>query len=128
MVAGQIDLYTGGERWSRLSRPDKDPDEKANPLEVTGFCPSQKGEWYMRRKSKRTPGIEEAHPFSGMSRVNPNAGGVDIGAVEIVASVTGADSAQTGTLTDRVTKNFLLLDQYTPMRKCSWGSGRLPAG
>ena len=48
----------------------------------------------MRRKSKRTPGIEEAHPFRGMSRVNPNAAGVDIGAVEIVACVSGAESTQ----------------------------------
>ena len=48
----------------------------------------------MRQKSKRTPGIEEAHPFSGMSRVNPNAGGVDIGAVEIVACVSGDEATQ----------------------------------
>ncbi len=48
----------------------------------------------MRRKSKRTPGIEEAHPFSGLSRVNPNAAGVDIGAVEIVACVSGDASTQ----------------------------------
>jgi hypothetical protein len=41
----------------------------------------------MRKKSKRTQGIEEAHSFSGISRVNPNAAGVDIGAVEIVACV-----------------------------------------
>lgn len=48
----------------------------------------------MRRRSKRTPGIEEAHPFAGMSRVNPNAAGVDIGAVEIVACVAGDESTQ----------------------------------
>lgn len=48
----------------------------------------------MRRKSKRTRGIEEAHPFSGMSRVNPNAAGVDIGAVEIVACVSGDEATQ----------------------------------
>ena len=48
----------------------------------------------MRKKSKRTPGIEEAHPFSGMSRVNPNAAGVDIGAVEIVACVSGDEVTQ----------------------------------
>lgn len=48
----------------------------------------------MRQKSKRTPGMEEAHAFSGMSRVNPNAGGVDIGAVEIVACVSGDESTQ----------------------------------
>jgi len=43
----------------------------------------------MRKRSKRTPGIEEAHPFAGMSKVNPNAAGVDIGAVEIIACVAG---------------------------------------
>jgi transposase len=48
----------------------------------------------MRQKSKRTQGIEEAHPFSGMSRVNPNAAGVDIGAVEIVACVSGDENTQ----------------------------------
>lgn len=48
----------------------------------------------MKRKSKRTKGIEEAHPFSGMSRVNPNAAGVDIGAIEIVACVSGDENTQ----------------------------------
>jgi transposase len=48
----------------------------------------------MKKKSKRTRGIEEAHPFSGMSRVNPNAAGVDIGAVEIVACVSGDETTQ----------------------------------
>ncbi|MBA4379230.1 MAG: hypothetical protein C0393_00805 [Anaerolinea sp.] len=48
----------------------------------------------MRKKGKRTPGIEEAHPFAGMSKVNPNAAGVDIGAVEIVACVAGDESMQ----------------------------------
>src|SRR3989337_1167461 len=48
----------------------------------------------MRKRSKRTKGIEEAHPFAGMSKVNPNAAGVDIGAVEIVACVAGDESTQ----------------------------------
>jgi len=48
----------------------------------------------MRKRSKRTPGIEEAHPFAGMSKVNPNAAGVDIGAVEIIACVAGDESTQ----------------------------------
>ncbi|MCI0553888.1 MAG: IS110 family transposase [Anaerolineae bacterium] len=48
----------------------------------------------MRQKKKRTQGIEEAHPFSGMSRVNPNAAGVDIGAVEIVACVSADENTQ----------------------------------
>jgi hypothetical protein len=48
----------------------------------------------MRKKSRRTRGIEEAHPFAGMSRVNPNAAGVDIGAVEIVVCVAGDETTQ----------------------------------
>jgi transposase len=48
----------------------------------------------MRKKNKRTPGIEEAHPFSGMSRIHPYAAGVDIGAIEIVACVAGHENTQ----------------------------------
>ena len=48
----------------------------------------------MRTKGKRTKGIEEARPFAGMSQVNPNAAGVDIGAVEIVACVAGDETTQ----------------------------------
>jgi len=48
----------------------------------------------MRQRGRRTKGIEEAHPFAGMSRVNPNAAGVDIGAEEIVVCVTGNESTQ----------------------------------
>ncbi len=48
----------------------------------------------MKKKSKRTAGIEEARPFAGMSRVNANAAGVDIGAVEIVACVAGDEATQ----------------------------------
>lgn len=48
----------------------------------------------MRRKGKRTRGIEEAHPFAGMSQVNQNAAGVDIGAVEIVVCVAGDENTQ----------------------------------
>jgi len=48
----------------------------------------------MSRKGKRTAGMEKAHPFTGMSRVNPNAAGVDIGAVEIVACVSGDETTQ----------------------------------
>jgi transposase len=48
----------------------------------------------MGRKGKRTKGIEEAHPFAGMSQVNKDAAGVDIGAVEIVACVGGEKSTQ----------------------------------
>ena len=48
----------------------------------------------MRKKSKRTLGIEEARPFAGMSKVNQDAAGVDIGAVEIVACVSHDESTQ----------------------------------
>jgi transposase len=48
----------------------------------------------MRQRGRRTKGIEEAHPFAGMSQVNPNAAGVDIGAEEIVVCVAGNESTQ----------------------------------
>ena len=48
----------------------------------------------MRRRGKRTKGIEQAHPFAGMSQVNANAAGIDIGAVEIVACVGGEGNLQ----------------------------------
>src|SRR4030067_3296596 len=48
----------------------------------------------MRRKSKRTKGIEEAHPFAGMSQVNQDAAGVHIGAEEIVVCVAGEENTQ----------------------------------
>lgn len=48
----------------------------------------------MKRKGKRTKGIEQAHPFDGMSRVNSNAAGVDIGAEEIVVCVAVNEATQ----------------------------------
>jgi transposase len=48
----------------------------------------------MRQRGRRTKGIEEAHPFTGMSQVNENAAGVDIGAEEIVVCVAGDESTQ----------------------------------
>src|SRR3972149_6852806 len=48
----------------------------------------------MRQKSKRTKGIEQAHPFEGMSKVNPHAAGVDIGAEEIVVCVAPNEATQ----------------------------------
>jgi hypothetical protein len=48
----------------------------------------------VRKKNKRMPGIEEAHPFRGMSRIHPYAAGVDIGAIEIVACVAGHENTQ----------------------------------
>jgi transposase len=48
----------------------------------------------MTRRGKRTPGMEEAHPFTGMSRINQHAAGVDIGAVEIVVCVAGDENTQ----------------------------------
>ncbi len=46
----------------------------------------------MRQKGKRTKGIEQAHPFEGMSKVNPHAAGVDIGAEEIVVCVASNET------------------------------------
>lgn len=43
---------------------------------------------------KRTKGIEQAHPFDGLSKVNPNAAGIDIGAEEIVVCVALNESTQ----------------------------------
>lgn len=48
----------------------------------------------MKQKRKRTKGMEEVRPFEGLSRVNENAAGVDIGATEIVACVPGGDEIQ----------------------------------
>jgi transposase len=48
----------------------------------------------MKKKSKRTKGMEEARPFDGLSTVNLNAAGVDIGATEIVACVSGGEEIQ----------------------------------
>lgn len=48
----------------------------------------------MKRKSKRTKGTEEAHPFHGLSQVNLHAAGVDIGAEEIVVCVPGLENTQ----------------------------------
>jgi len=48
----------------------------------------------VRKKNKRTPGAEEIHSFSGMSRIHPHAAGVDIGAIEIVACVPGNENTQ----------------------------------
>ena len=48
----------------------------------------------MRQRSRRTKSIEEAHPFAGMSRVNEDAAGIDIGAEEIVVCVAGDENTQ----------------------------------
>ena len=48
----------------------------------------------MRQRGRRTKGMEEAHPFAGLSQVNANAAGVDIGAEEIVACVAGDVNTQ----------------------------------
>jgi len=47
-----------------------------------------------KKKSKRTKGQEEARPFEGLSKVHQNAAGVDLGATEIVACVSGGDEVQ----------------------------------
>lgn len=48
----------------------------------------------MSREGKRTKGIEQAHPFEGLSKVNPHAAGVDIGAEEIMVCVAANESIQ----------------------------------
>lgn len=48
----------------------------------------------MKRRGRRTKGLEEAHPFAGMSQVNEDAAGVDIGAEEIVVCVAGDENTQ----------------------------------
>jgi len=48
----------------------------------------------MRQRGRRTKGMEEAHPFGGMSQVNKDAAGVDIGAEEIIACVSGDEATQ----------------------------------
>lgn len=48
----------------------------------------------MRSKGKRTKGIEQAHPFDGMGKVNPHAAGIDIGAEEIVVCVAANENTQ----------------------------------
>lgn len=48
----------------------------------------------MKRKGKRRSRTEEAHPFRGLSQVNPNAAGIDIGAEEIVVCVPGPKNTQ----------------------------------
>jgi hypothetical protein len=47
-----------------------------------------------KRKSKRTKGQEEVRPFEGLSKVHQNAAGVDIGATEIMACVSGGEEVQ----------------------------------
>ncbi len=48
----------------------------------------------MRQRGRRTKGMEEAHPFAGMSQGNKDAAGVDIGAEEIIACVSGDEAMQ----------------------------------
>lgn len=48
----------------------------------------------MRSRGRCTKGMEEAHPFAGMSQVNKDAAGIDIGAEEIVVCVAGDANTQ----------------------------------
>src|SRR5689334_19392499 len=54
-------------------------------------CPEEVG---VSRLSKPNVGLEEARPFAGMSQVNTNAGGVDVGAHEIMVCLAGAEGTQ----------------------------------
>ena len=86
MVTGPIDLDTGG-------KGGKTPMRKLIPMNDRVLSIEQK-EQKMKQKRKRTKGIEEAHPFEGLSKVNRNAGGVDIGSTEIVACVCVGEETQ----------------------------------
>jgi hypothetical protein len=64
------------------------PDEKANPLQVAGLAKIKSkrsnGKWEKKRQThKRHSG---GHPFGGMSQVNKDMMGTNIGLVEIVAA------------------------------------------
>lgn len=48
----------------------------------------------MGKLSKANVSMEEARPFDGMSHINPNAAGVDIGAHEIMVCVSGQENTQ----------------------------------
>ena len=48
----------------------------------------------MRQRGRRSKGVAEAHPFAGMSAVNANAAGADIGAEEIVVCVSADEQTQ----------------------------------
>jgi len=48
----------------------------------------------MGKLSKINSSLEEARPFGGMSQINSDAAGVDIGAHEIMVCVSGADHTQ----------------------------------
>jgi len=48
----------------------------------------------MSRLSQPNTSLEEARPFQGVSLVNQNAAGVDIGAHEIMVCVAGPDNTQ----------------------------------
>ena len=50
--------------------------------QVTELAKFTKGVAEMRQRGRRTKGMEEAHLFVGMTQVNTNAAGVDIGAKE----------------------------------------------
>ena len=67
---------------------------KLIPINDRVLSISDKESKMKKRKSKRTKGKEEARPFEGLSKVNQNAAGVDIGATEIVACVPDGDEVQ----------------------------------
>ena len=48
----------------------------------------------MSRLSQPNTALEESRPFQGMSMVNENTAGIDIGAHEIMACVRGPDHTQ----------------------------------
>jgi transposase len=59
---------------------------------VIGACLKKEAD--MSRLNKTKSLLEEARPFAGMSKVNENAAGVDIGAHEIMVCVAGKEGVQ----------------------------------
>lgn len=85
MVAGQDDSHTGGD----------DPDEEIRNMEQAGSDKRQSGYGGLEQMSKLSKrdklGVSGQRPFAGMSKMRPNAAGLDIGAHEIVGCVSGED-------------------------------------
>ncbi|MBE7535427.1 MAG: hypothetical protein HS124_06825 [Anaerolineales bacterium] len=88
VVFGQIDLTTGGVVGDPMRKLISSSDRNCQHI--------SKGVNGNEKKRQAHEGMEEAHPFAGMSQVNEYAAGVDIGAEEIVVCVAGD-----GTYADR---------------------------
>ena len=74
----------------------------------------------MRQRGRRTKGMEEAHPFAGMSQVNPHAAGIDIGAEEIVVclDVSSCLAQHKGAGVTQDMRSYRFFDTSTFSRFC----------